>query len=83
MPENDFESTNFAKIEEVVLNFGGSDDEIIIFNICRCGLMPNLIKKSWTVSKWHGLTAVQCHGGVYLFLSRTRYKNMTLFIAQW
>ena len=31
----------------------------------------------------HGLTAVQCHGGVYLFLSRTRYKNMTLFIAQW
>ena len=31
MPENDFESTNFAKIEEVVLNFGGSDDDIIIF----------------------------------------------------
>ena len=56
MPKNDFESTNFANFEEVVHNFGRSDDEMIyrekmpIFNICRCGLMPNLIKKSWTLS---------------------------------
>ena len=25
-------------------------EKLLIFNICRCGLMPNLIKKSWTVS---------------------------------
>ena len=53
MPKNDFESTNFANFEEVVRNFGRSDDllkKILIFNICRRGLMPNLIKKSWTVS---------------------------------
>ena len=57
MPKNDFESTNFANFEEVVHNFGRSDDEnnylvkkMLIFNICRRGLMPNLINKSWTVS---------------------------------
>ena len=25
-------------------------EKMLIFNICRLGLMPNLIKKSWTVS---------------------------------
>ena len=25
-------------------------EKMLIFNICRRGLMPNLIKKSWTVS---------------------------------
>ena len=29
MPKNDFESTNFANFEEVVHNFGRSDDDII------------------------------------------------------
>ena len=29
MPKNDFESANFANFEEVVYNFGRSDDEII------------------------------------------------------
>ena len=29
MPKNDFESTIFANIEEVVHNFGRSDDDII------------------------------------------------------
>ena len=29
MPKNDFESTNFANLEEVVHNFGRSDDEPI------------------------------------------------------
>ena len=29
MPENDFESTNFAKFEEVVHNFGRSNDDMI------------------------------------------------------
>ena len=29
MPKNDFESTNFANIEEVVLNFGRCDDDMI------------------------------------------------------
>ena len=28
MPKNDFESTNFANFEEVVHNFGRSDDDI-------------------------------------------------------
>ena len=55
MPKNDFESTNFANFEEVVNDFGRSDDDMIcvkmfIFNICRRGLMPNMIKKSWTLS---------------------------------
>ena len=54
MPKNDFEITNFANFEEVIHNFGRSDDDLVkkmlIFNICRRGLMPNLIKKSWTVS---------------------------------
>ena len=42
------ESTNFANFEEVVHNFGRSDDDsekMLFFNICRRGLMPNLIKK--------------------------------------
>ena len=29
MSKNDFESTNFANFEEVVHNFGGSDDDMI------------------------------------------------------
>ena len=29
MPKNDFESTNFASFEEVVHNFGRSDDDMI------------------------------------------------------
>ena len=29
MPKNDFESTNFANFEEVVHNFGRSDDDMI------------------------------------------------------
>ena len=53
MPKNDFESTNFANFEEVVCNFGLTmtrfSEKMLIFNICRRGLMPNLIKKSWTV----------------------------------
>ena len=58
MLKNDFESTNFAIFEEVVHNFGRSDDDMIwrknayvfpIYAYVR-GLMPNLIKKSWTVS---------------------------------
>jgi hypothetical protein len=29
MPKNDFESRNFANFEEVVHNFGRSDDDMI------------------------------------------------------
>ena len=29
MPKNDFESTNFSNFEEVVRNFGRSDDDMI------------------------------------------------------
>jgi hypothetical protein len=29
MPKNDFESTNFANFEEVVHNFGRSDNDMI------------------------------------------------------
>ena len=29
MPKNDFESTNFASFEEVVHNFGKSDNDMI------------------------------------------------------
>ena len=29
MPKNDFESTNFANFEEVVHNFGRSDDDMV------------------------------------------------------
>ena len=29
MPKNDFESTNFENFEEVVHNFGRSDDDMI------------------------------------------------------
>ena len=40
-----------------VHNFGRSDDDI--FNRCINGLMPNLIKKSWTVSTLSIQNAVQ------------------------
>ena len=57
MPKNDFENTN-ANFEDVVHNFGRSDammtwfsEKMLIFNICRHGLMPNVSKKSWTVSR--------------------------------
>ena len=52
MMKNDFESTNSANFEEVVHNF---DEKMLIFNICRHGLMPNLIEKSWTVSREYGV----------------------------
>ena len=29
MPKNDFESTNFANFEDVIHNFGRSDDDMI------------------------------------------------------
>ena len=29
MPKNDFESTNFGNFEEIVHNFGKSDDDMI------------------------------------------------------
>ena len=48
MLKNDFESQNFAIFEEVVHNFG---EKMLIFYRCIHGLMPNLIKKSVTVSK--------------------------------
>ena len=56
MPIIHFESTNFANFEEVVHNFGKSksdndiSEKMLIFNICRPGLMLNLLKKSWTLS---------------------------------
>ena len=52
-----FESKNFANFVEVVHNFGRSDvaKKMFIFNTCRLGLMPNLIKKSWTVSNLKSL----------------------------
>ena len=46
MPKNDFESTNFVNLEEVVHNVDRSDhDNMLISKICIRGLMPNLIKK--------------------------------------
>ena len=36
----------------------GFSEKILIFNICRCGLMPNLIKKSWMVSNYNGAQTV-------------------------
>ena len=33
MPKDDFDSTNFANFEEVVHNFGRSDDDISLFSI--------------------------------------------------
>ena len=45
MLKNDLESINFANFEEVVHNFGRSDHDMLIFNVCRHGLMPNLSKK--------------------------------------
>ena len=48
MLKNDFESQNFAIFEEVVHNFG---EKMLISYRCIHGLMPNLIKKSVTVSK--------------------------------
>ena len=33
-------------------------EKMLIFNICRRGLMRNLIKKSWTVSTFDGLSLI-------------------------
>ena len=53
MLKNDFENMNFAIFEEVVHNFGRSDDDMIqpkyaYFQYMQAwfDLMPNLIKKS-------------------------------------
>ena len=55
MPKNDFEITNFATFEEAVFDLVGlmmTDlaRKMLIFNKCRHGVIPNLIKKSLTVS---------------------------------
>ena len=60
MSKNDLESTNFANFEEVVHNFGRSDDDnnylvkkMLIFNIIyyiQTWIDAQLIKKSWMVS---------------------------------
>ena len=58
MPKNDFESTNFAKFEEVVHNFGRSDDDrfsekMLFSNKCVpencltvCVQLPDNLEKS-------------------------------------
>ena len=51
--KNDFESMNFDMFEEVVHNFGKSDDDMIkckmlIFTRSIHGFMFNLMKKFWT-----------------------------------
>ena len=45
-------SSQKKKFRKIRLNFDATNDseKMLIFNICRRGLMPNLIKKSWTVS---------------------------------
>ena len=40
----------------VGLTMTRSSEKMFIFNICRHGLIPNLIKKSWTVSSVGSLT---------------------------
>ena len=59
--KNYFENQNFEVFDEVIDDFGRSDDDMIcekmpIFHICRRGLMPNLIEKSWTVDTLEVLT---------------------------
>ena len=51
--KNDFETQNFEIFDKVVHNFGKSlfCEKMLISNMCIGGLMSNLIKKSWTVSK--------------------------------
>ena len=44
MLKSDFESTNLVIFEEVVNNFCRSDNDMI-YNICICCLIPNLIKQ--------------------------------------
>ena len=55
MPKNDFKSTNFANFEGLFIILVGLtmicfNEKMLIFNKCRLGLMPNFIKKSWTVA---------------------------------
>ena len=57
MPKNNFESTNFVNFEELFIILVGLMmtwfiEKMLIFNTCRRGWMPNLIKKSWTVSNY-------------------------------
>ena len=46
MLKNDFESTNFANFEEVVHNFGRSDDDMIYSKNAYFSIYADLIKKS-------------------------------------
>jgi hypothetical protein len=45
-----FKCSRWLFIILVSLTMAWFSEKMLIFNICRCGLMPNLIKKSWTVS---------------------------------
>ena len=66
-------------------------EKMLIFNICRHGLMSNLIKKSWTVSNWRMYPIhyeVQCtyititnnHSLWYLILRSTQeYLEKSVF----
>ena len=55
MLKNDFENQKFEIRANIVHNFGKStmtlfSEKMLISNRHISGLMPNLIKKSWTVS---------------------------------
>ena len=50
----------------------------MVFSICRRGLMPNLIKKSWTVSKLAGFATKYFPLFVFQEIRRNQDTNMSI-----
>ena len=58
-------------------------EKMLLFNICRRGLMPNLIKKSWTVSS-HDVEMCDISSMVLVFTSRSsNLQNWGHFWKGW
>ena len=82
--KNDFESTNFAIFELrslfiilVGLTMTWFSEDFFISNICRRGLMPNLIKKSVTVSIWHFFSPAH-NSRVFLIMLQVNLEEMAV-----
>ena len=84
MLKKDFESQNFAIFEEVVHNFLGLTmtsicEKMLISSRCLRGLMPNLIKKSVTVSNAYRIKVAYSHNRFKSILKENFYSNLRIF----
>ena len=55
-------------------------DKMLISHICIGGLMPNLTKKSWTVSKQWCVMSPAAWAGFFLFLSEGNQEKLLVVV---